>query len=95
MRNQSCIVGKQKFSEENFRLTLVFDLSRARLKNLLSVREQRKMPAFFCSKGMFQDDCKKDSEEGWGQHTALLDSVANIECLRHVAVESNGGDFQA
>ena len=59
MRDRSCIVGKQKISEENFQFTLVFDLSRARLKNLPSVREQRKMPALFVLRACFKMTAKK------------------------------------
>ena len=70
-------------------LTLVFDLSRARLKNLPSVRERRKIPAFVVLK-VCLGSTEKTIPKRVEANTALFESPANVECLRHVAIESNG-----
>ena len=50
---------------------------------------KEKNAAFFVLKACFRGTEKKIFKRG-GQHAALSDSAANVECLGHVAIESNG-----
>ena len=47
------------------------------------------MPAFVVLKACLRSTEKK-IPKGVEANTALFDSPANVECLRHVAIESNG-----